>query len=187
MIEDDVGGAREATAHLLGHGHRRVAFIGDTLEIATTARRLKGYREALRGGGHPARAGPGRPGGRHRQRRAASSTVQLLGSADPPTAIFSSNARCSLGIVPALQSVDRSDVGLISFGDFPLAGVAAAAADRGRPGPREGRPRRRHPALRADRPARAPPQAADRPPRDARPPRLLLGRSPRRGRHPRPA
>ena len=121
VIEDDVAGAREATAHLLGHGHRRVAFIGDSLEIATTARRLKGYREALAEGGIApeqhlvvleADAG----------RTSCELTVQLLQSADPPTGIFSSNARCSLGIVPALQSLDRSDVGLISFGDFPLAG-----------------------------------------------------------------
>ena len=121
VIEDDVAGAREATAHLLGHGHRRVAFIGDSLEIATTARRLKGYREALAEAGLApeqhlvvleADAG----------RTSAELTVQLLQSAEPPTGIFSSNARCSLGIVPALQSLDRSDVGLISFGDFPLAG-----------------------------------------------------------------
>ena len=121
VIEDDVAGAREATEHLLGHGHRRVAFIGDSLQIATTARRLRGYREALMKAGIALdqslvvlEADTGRTSGEL--------TVQLLESADPPTAIFSSNARCSLGIVPALQSLDRSDVGLISFGDFPLAG-----------------------------------------------------------------
>src|SRR3954471_9370289 len=120
VIEDDVAGAREATAHLLGHGHRRVAFIGDSSGIATTARRLKGYQEALVAAGIPPEPGlialeadTGRTSGEL--------TVQLLESGDPPTAIFSSNARCSLGIVPALQAVDRSDVGLISFGDFPLA------------------------------------------------------------------
>src|SRR4051812_7178197 len=57
VIEDDVAGAREATAHLLGHGHRRVAFIGDSLEIATTARRLEGYRDALRAEGIPLEPG----------------------------------------------------------------------------------------------------------------------------------
>jgi LacI family transcriptional regulator len=120
VIEDDVSGAREATAHLLGHGHRRVAFLGDSLRIATTARRLKGYREALLAAGIPVEprlvaveADTGRTSGEL--------TVQLLEAAEPPTAIFSSNARCSLGVVPALQSLDRSDVGLISFGDFPLA------------------------------------------------------------------
>ena len=121
VIEDDVGGAREATGHLLGHGHRRVAFIGDTLQIATTARRLRGYREAL------AEAGvPYEPGLVALEAESGSTsgelTVRLLESPAPPTAIFSSNARCSLGVVPALQSLDRSDVGVISFGDFPLAG-----------------------------------------------------------------
>src|SRR3954464_1714732 len=53
VIEDDVAGAREATAHLLTHGHRRVAFVGDSVGIATTARRLKGYQEALVEAGIP--------------------------------------------------------------------------------------------------------------------------------------
>jgi LacI family transcriptional regulator len=121
VIEDDVAGAREATAHLLAHGHRRVAFIGDDPRIATTARRLKGYRDAL------AQAGLGAEPGLVALEAdtgftSGELTVKLLASSEPPTAMFSSNARCSLGIVPALQSLDRTDVGLISFGDFPLAG-----------------------------------------------------------------
>jgi LacI family transcriptional regulator len=97
-----------------------VAFVGDDRRIATTARRLKGYRDALTQAGLAAEPGlvvleadTGLTSGEL--------TVQLLGSPGPPTAIFSSNARCSLGVVPALQSLARSDVGLISFGDFPLA------------------------------------------------------------------
>ena len=38
-----------------------------------------------------------------------------------PTAIFSSNARCSIGIVPVLQTLNRTDIALVGFGDFPLA------------------------------------------------------------------
>jgi len=120
VIEDDLGGAKEATAHLLSHGHRRIAFIGDDLEIATTARRLKGYQEALAAAGIPLErdlVGLEAENGS----TSAELTLELLKLTDPPTAIFSSNARCSLGVVPALQSLDRSDVGVISFGDFPLA------------------------------------------------------------------
>ena len=120
VIEDDVTGAREATAHLLGHGHRRVAFIGDTRQIATTARRLKGYRAALLAEGiavEPGLVALEADSGR----TSAELTARLLEATDPPTAILSSNARSSLGVVPALQSLGRSDVGLISFGDFPLA------------------------------------------------------------------
>ena len=120
VIEDDVGGARTATAHLLAHGHTRIAFIGDTLNIPTTARRLEGYRVALAEAQLP----------RDAELVALEASVgistgelalELLDAPDPPTAIFSSNARCSLGVVPALQSVGRTDVSLISFGDFPLA------------------------------------------------------------------
>src|SRR3954451_10020464 len=44
---DNVGGARIAVAHLLAHGHRRVAFLGDLLSISTAEERLQGYNEAL--------------------------------------------------------------------------------------------------------------------------------------------
>ena len=47
VIEDDLGGARLATTHLLDHGHRRIAFIGDSIRAPTTRQRLQGYREAL--------------------------------------------------------------------------------------------------------------------------------------------
>jgi LacI family transcriptional regulator len=48
-------------------------------------------------------------------------TLDLLNTENPPTALFSSNGRCSVEIVLALQSLKRTDVALISFGDFPLA------------------------------------------------------------------
>jgi LacI family transcriptional regulator len=120
VIEDDLGGAETATTHLLEHGHRRIGFIGDNLSIATTARRLKGYHAALAHAGiapDPGLVAVGSTGSIDVRR----ATVDLLDSEDPPTALFSSNARCSVDIVPTLQSLGRTDVALISFGDFPLA------------------------------------------------------------------
>lgn len=120
VIEDDVGGARSAAAHLVGHGHVRIAFVGDTLHIATTARRLRGYRKALAEAGvafDPRLVAMEDTAGTS----TGELTIALLNAPDPPTAIFSSNARCSLGVVPALQAVDRTDVTVVSFGDFPLA------------------------------------------------------------------
>jgi len=126
VVEDDLGGAREATAHLIGHGHRRIAFIGDTPSIATTARRLEGYRMALAEAGlveDPDLVTLGATAGID----AGKAALDLLGIDGPPTALFSSNARCSLSIVPALQSADRTDVAMISFGDFPLASALQPA------------------------------------------------------------
>src|SRR4051794_770537 len=120
VLEDDHGGAYQAVEHLVGHGHRRIAFIGDNLSTATTARRLAGYRAALRDGGvtedpRLVLLGPATDLG------AAKAVVGLFNSAEPPTALFSSNAWCTIGIIPALQAAGHSSAPLISFGDFPLA------------------------------------------------------------------
>jgi LacI family transcriptional regulator len=120
VVEDDLAGAHAATTHLVEHGHHRIGFVGDTLSIATTARRLEGYRAALADAGlamDPQLVALGATSAEDSGKAA----IDLLGLADPPTALFSSNARCSIGIIPALQSIGRTDVAFISFGDFPLA------------------------------------------------------------------
>lgn len=120
VVQDDRGGAYEATRHLIGHGHRRIAFIGDRIETVTTARRLTGYRDAL------AEAGIGVDprlilAGLTSGEASARAVPGLISRADPPTALFSSNAWCTIGLIPALQAAGRADLPLISFGDFPLA------------------------------------------------------------------
>ncbi|HET6533666.1 MAG TPA: LacI family DNA-binding transcriptional regulator [Actinoplanes sp.] len=120
VLEDDHGGAYTATEHLAGHGHRRIAFIGDSVATATTARRLAGYRAALRAGGLPEDPrlivlGP------TSEQEAAKAVIDLFTAGQPPTALFSSNAWCTIGIIPALQAAGHGSVPLISFGDFPLA------------------------------------------------------------------
>jgi LacI family transcriptional regulator len=126
VVEDDQGGAYEATRHLIEHGHRRVAFIGDSLSTATTARRLEGYRAALADAGlvedpEIVTLGP------TAEAEAGKVAIDLLRLGDPPTALFSSNAWCTIGVIPALQSIGRSDLPLISFGDFPLAAAIQPA------------------------------------------------------------
>ena len=46
-------GARKATAHLIEHGHRRIAFIGGTTALFVREERLSGYRLALEEAGIP--------------------------------------------------------------------------------------------------------------------------------------
>jgi LacI family transcriptional regulator len=120
VVEDDAGGAHKATAHLVGHGHRRIAFIGESLSITTTARRLEGYRAALAEAGlteDPELAGLDVGDAADAERV----TLELLRLDDPPTAIFASNAQCSMWVVPVLQAAGRTDIAHVSFGDFPLA------------------------------------------------------------------
>lgn len=122
ILGDDQVGALEATRHLLAHGHRRIAFLGDSTRIHTSTARLSGYREALSRAGVPLLeelvvTGCSEPAA------AEKATHELLSREHAPTAIFSSNLRCTMGVVTALHAEDRTDVAVVGFGDFPLAGV----------------------------------------------------------------
>ena len=126
VVEDDHGGGYAATAHLIEHGHRRIGFIGDSSAIATTAGRLDGYNAALADAGIEANKRFVSLGAMS-SREAGEATWDLLSRPVAPTALFSSNARCSIGVVPALQESDRTDIALVGYGDFPLASALRPA------------------------------------------------------------
>jgi LacI family transcriptional regulator len=117
---DDYQAAYDAAAHLIGHGHRRIAYIGDTPAIPTSAARLRGYRVAL---AHHLIAADADLvtcdcATSHDAAQAVSAMISGPGA---PTAVFSATTRASLGVVPALHSAGRTDIALIGFGDFPMA------------------------------------------------------------------
>jgi len=120
VVVDDLAAGEMATRHLLDHGHRRVAFLGSELRNPTTRLRLAGYRRALAEHGL-ADDGSLVAVGAGSAREAREAAEQLLAAPEPPTAIFSSNMRCSLGLVPLLHSSGRTDVAVVSFDDFPMA------------------------------------------------------------------
>ena len=111
---DDHRAAFGAVAHLIAHGHRRIAYIGDTPAIPTSAARLRGYRDAL--ARHRVEAGRASwsTATCPTSRAAADAVSALLGGSRPPTAILSATTRASLGVVPALHSAGRTDIGLSS-------------------------------------------------------------------------
>lgn len=120
VVVDDRDAAARAVRHLIAHGHRRIAFIGDGPDMDTARLRIEGYRAALAEAGIPDEIvlecrRDDNTG------HAAEHTGRLLDSPHPPTAIFSANTRCSLGVVPVLHRRDRLDVALVAFGDFPMA------------------------------------------------------------------
>ncbi|MEV4621375.1 LacI family DNA-binding transcriptional regulator [Asanoa sp. NPDC049573] len=126
VVVDDRGGARMAVEHLMRHGHRRIAYIGDRLSTATARYRLAGYRDAIEAAGiafdddlvaqvEPAKGDAG------------VAVEALLRMTDPPTAVFSANTRCSLGSLPTIHRLRRTDLGFISFGDFAMADTLTPA------------------------------------------------------------
>jgi LacI family transcriptional regulator len=53
VVIDNARGGREATMHLIGLGHRRIALLGVATDWTSDAGRLTGYRTALRTAGIP--------------------------------------------------------------------------------------------------------------------------------------
>ena len=122
----DRAAARRAVAHLVSHGHRRIAFFGDTNEVSTIVERRLGYRDALRAAGiapDPSLifSGCGEVDS------AAVATGRLLAGSSGATAIFASNPRAAVGITTTLHGAGRTDMALVSFGDFPLAAAVSPA------------------------------------------------------------
>ena len=124
VLQDDVGGGYEATRHLISHGHRSIAFIGD--DTVTGRLRLKGLQDAQDDAGLPRRDELTHVGDIDTPTLTAE-VRRMLATHDPPTAVFSSNARCTIALVSALQTLRRKDVGLVGFGDFPTAAALRPA------------------------------------------------------------
>ena len=126
VAEEDFGGALDATRHLLAHGHTRIAFVGDSVQVPTTARRLDGYRAALEEAGIVADADLVRLGNSE-DRSEIGDVIPTLDRDGAPTAIFSSNARCSIATLTQLHTLNRVDIAFISFGDFPMSSALVPA------------------------------------------------------------
>lgn len=118
MREEDA--ARLAAGHLLELGHTRLAHIAGPENLDTAARRVRGFRAAVREAGRrtPIVAVPfDEPGGF----RAMS---ELLGRPRPPTGVFVSNINQALGALAAAKrhgvEVPRA-MSLITYDDDALA------------------------------------------------------------------
>jgi LacI family transcriptional regulator len=132
VVVDNERGAREATEHLLAHGHRRIAFLGDRGHISTARARLAGYRAAMAAAGLAEDDGPvvlDVDSTAAAQDRAG----RLLAGEDPPTAVFAAQNDITVGVLRVLQHLPTArGTGLVGFDDFPLAdmlGVTVVAQD----------------------------------------------------------
>lgn len=161
VMLDNHGGARRAVAHLLAHGHTRIAFIGDDARIFTATERLRGYHETLAEAGIAADESLTVLGAGNAD--AAEAAVDaLLALPDPPTAVFAANNRITVGVLRMLGR-NGFNLALVGFDELelgemlavPVTVVAYDPADLGRraAGATRARARRRRPAAAARRPS----------------------------------
>jgi DNA-binding LacI/PurR family transcriptional regulator len=129
---DNLHGGFEATQHLIDLGHRRIGFIGATLENEAKLKRLQGYLNALEKhrieiderlvtGRREVRTGVP---GYSTEKIGYEGMKRLLSLPNRPTAIFARNDFTAIGAMTAVKEAGLripQDVAIIGFDDIPLA------------------------------------------------------------------
>jgi DNA-binding LacI/PurR family transcriptional regulator len=127
VSSDNEQGGFEATAHLLGQGRRRIAFIGTGGPgFPEVQERMRGYCRALRSAGIEPDdrlrldAAPREEDGR-------TAVAQLLAGGVDFDAIFAASDIAAIGAMHALQLAGRSvpETAVVGFDDIPAASLAS--------------------------------------------------------------
>lgn len=123
VVLPDNGGIREAVAHLIDHGHRRIAFVG-FLSVGDVQDRFQGYLETLKN--HGIEPDPSlfyNPGNNHEDGgdRAAQ---QMLAEGLPSTAVVAATDLNAIGVMRTLAAAGYRlprDQAIVGFDDIPAA------------------------------------------------------------------
>ena len=104
IYHDDVDGSRQVTRHLIELGHKRIAYLGNSLSGRTTLDRLTGFRQEIESArlDIPDDYIHEIPGGRPEDGLAALN--HFLDLSRPPTALFCFNDMLAIGVLNGLQA-----------------------------------------------------------------------------------
>jgi LacI family transcriptional regulator len=119
--------ARTLVSHVIGLGHRRIAFISGTVGLSTTNERLEGYRLALEEAGIKFDSELVRSG-ESKIEPACKAVRHLLSLDRRPTALMTGNNLMTIGAMRALRAARLDvprDISLVGFDDFDWADVFA--------------------------------------------------------------
>lgn len=121
---DNVGGARQATEHLLARGRRRVGMISGLPDTQASRARHRGYREAMVLAGlrpiPPEHGDFTEPSG-------AAAMAALLKREPDTDGVFAANDNMAAGALRALRGAGRAvprDVAVVGFDDLDIAQIA---------------------------------------------------------------
>lgn len=121
---DNVAAARDAVAHLIALGRRRIATITGTMTMSVSIDRRDGFLAALADAGlEPA----GEVDGDFSEQGGADAAARLLEQAERPDAIFIASDLMARGAIGVLRSAGLrvpEDVAVIGFDDSALAAAS---------------------------------------------------------------
>ncbi len=103
ICHDDVDGSRQVTRHLIGLGHKRIAYLGNSLSGRTTRDRQAGYCQEMQIAGLPLPAGyiweaPGSD-----PETGCTALSHFLDLPQRPTALVCFNDMLAIGVLKGLQ------------------------------------------------------------------------------------
>lgn len=128
VVIDNERGGREATMHLVGLGHRRIALLGVETDWTSDAGRLNGYRTALRTAG--IEFDPRLVVRIPLHSPATEMQIEALLDEGAPTAIFAANNTLAEQVWHVLRRRGLripGDVSLVGFDDVPWMGMVDPA------------------------------------------------------------
>ena len=118
---DNFTGGHQATEHLIGLGHRRIAALMGPLHAQESIDRLEGYKQALLDAGLPLDQALIAEGD-YSQQSGCERTPHLLGPTPRLTAIFCANDAMAAGVLLALHRAGLAvpgDVSVVGYDDLP--------------------------------------------------------------------
>ena len=122
---DNKAGAREATRHLIGLGHRRIGHIGGSRPTTATPKRFAGYAEALAEAGIEERPELVRYGA-FSIATGAEEMAELLALPEPPTAVFCGSDEIAMGAIRTIKQARLrvpEDISIVGFDNIYFAAV----------------------------------------------------------------
>jgi len=123
VMRDNRQGGYQATSHLLGLGHRRIACIAGPSPLTPSAQRVAGYRAALAEVGVPIDERL-IPEGDFQSRSGYVAMQTFLELAEWPTAIFACDDMMAMGAICAIHEAGLGvpdDISVMGFDDIALA------------------------------------------------------------------
>lgn len=138
LVQNTIG-SHKIVQHLIGHGHKRIVFMGLSRSIFTINARFLGYRRALQEAGLEEDAFFGCQS----QEDTLKALKERMQSSKPPTAVFASNTLATRYVMSALFHMGKripADVAFAGFDDFdgaeltssPLTVIRQPAQEMGR-------------------------------------------------------
>lgn len=121
VLCEDCQGARSAVEHLLGHGYKKISFVGGPTSWLSTRERQKGYEYAMGDAGLPVEV-------MHESATTVETGLaagrQLFADEERPEAVYAVNDAMAMGVIRAAREAGLSvpaDVAVAGFDDVNIA------------------------------------------------------------------